>query len=151
MQAFFYIFIETIKKFKMRKLFIILLLIPSLSFSQTEVEGGVFSGIALYSPNDSGNVVVSLTSVPLDVKDELAMIILESLPVVTSDNIIISTSKGYFYGDIIVDWRPRTTLINFVCIKKEKLILPDIVVPDTIKKPDPIKPKNKFVDMQYAY
>lgn len=135
----------------MRKLFIILLLTPFLSFSQTEVEGGVFSGIALYSRNDSGNVVVSLTSVPLDVKDELAMIILESLPVVTSDNIIISTSKGYFYGDIIVDWRPRTTLINFVCIKKEKLILPDIVVPDTIKKPDPIKPKKKFVDMQYAY
>lgn len=135
----------------MRKLFIILLLTPFLSFSQTEVEGGVFSGIALYSPSDSGNVVVSLTSVPLDVKDELAMIILESLPVVTSDNIIINTSKGYFNGDIIVDWRPRTTLINFVCIKKEPLILPDVVVPDTIKKPDPTKPKKKFVDMQYAY
>lgn len=101
----------------MRKFFIILLLIPFFSFSQTEVEGGVFSGIALYSPRDSGNVIVSLTSVPLEAKDELAMIILESLPVVTSDNIIINTSRGYFSGDLIVDWRPRTTLVNFVFLK----------------------------------
>lgn len=151
MQAFFYIFIQTIKTFKMRKLFITLLLIPFGLFSQSNIDYGVFSGIALYSHSDTGNIVVSLTSVPSKIKEEIALKVYNSLPINSIDSITYNTSIGSITGEILVDWRPNTTLINFVYIKQNPIIVPDNIPIDTLKNKEPIKPKKKFVDMQYAY
>lgn len=135
----------------MRKLFIILLLLPFVLFSQPNYEYGVFSGIALYSHSDTGNIVVSLTSVPVSIKEETALKVYNILPTSSLDSVTFNISTGSITGEILVDWRPNTTLINFVYIKQNNIIVPDNIAPDTLKNQEPVKPKKKFVDMQYAY